>query len=124
MLRVSVPGQPVRFVGDEPRLTERQEVVLHWVRSFNGNRSRAARHLGVTVRAVQKSLEYAKEAGANVPPSPAGRLGRLGAKRKPLGPRCHAPMRSGICGRPLDHRARGHVEESAWRRKRQIGRKR
>lgn len=123
LLRVNHPGQVVRFIGrPEPVLTKRQEVVLHTVRAFNGNRSRAARHLGVTVRAVQKSMMYAKEAGVTLPPSPTGRIGRPNIMRAPLGPRCHAAMRSGICGRPLGHPSINHVEEKAWHRKRPVKR--
>ena len=115
------PGQPVRFVGKlESRLTERQGLILHTVRAFNGNRSRAARHLGVSVGAVQKSLGYAKQAGVNVPPGRVGRRGIPDRDPRLLGPRCGKPMRSGMCGRRLDHPA-CCIEQGAWQRYRGPG---
>lgn len=69
-LRISVPGQPVRIVRDddpERRLTQRQRDVLAAVRSHRGNRSRAARDLGVTVQSVQFALRAITRRGVRVP---------------------------------------------------------
>jgi len=116
-LRIALPGQPVRLIYDQAvKLTPRQEVVLHTVRAFNGNRSRAAKHLGVTVRAVQKSMEYAEAAGAYVPPIPS-RVGIPIGVHRDLAPRCGATTRSGPCGRPVGHPP-SCIGEKAWYRKR------
>ncbi len=83
-IRLSYPGQPIRLVPDPDPfagLTARQRRILEVVRSCNGNRSRAARHLGITVQAVQDRLRSCRHAGATVPP--IARRGRdLRARRR------------------------------------------
>lgn len=77
-LRIAHPGSPTRVVNldAEAELTRRQREVLHVVRAYNGNRSRAARHLGVRTTTVQMSLRAAAARGVPVPPAPNGGAGR------------------------------------------------
>jgi hypothetical protein len=116
-LRIAHPGQAAVLLAETvPVLTARQEQILHACRSFGGNRSRTARHLGVTVAAVQRSLGYAIQAGANVPP-PITRRGIPNGIPREVGPRCGKPMRSGTCGRRAGHPP-ACINERAWARKR------
>ena len=78
-LRFSAPGcvtiiinEPDPFAG----LTRRQGDVLAAVRGCNGNRSRAARTLGISVQSVQASVRLARRAGAPIP-----RIARRGPDR-------------------------------------------
>lgn len=57
-------------------LTPRQRDIVHAVFAFDGNRSRAARHLGVTVTAVQDVVRVAVRHGVRVPVAVLGRRGR------------------------------------------------
>lgn len=69
-LRFSVPGRPIVLVRDddpERHLTQRQREVLAAVRAHRGNRTRAARQLGVTVQSVQFALRAAARHGARIP---------------------------------------------------------
>ena len=68
--RIAQPGRPVELVRDvDPfaGLSQRQREILDIVRSCNGNRSRAARHLGINTAAVQAALRLAERAGAPIP---------------------------------------------------------
>lgn len=76
MRRAVAPGRWVVDHDPESGLTEHQRRILHVVRSYNGNRCRAARELGLTVQRVQDVMHLAQRAGVRVPPSPAGRRGR------------------------------------------------
>lgn len=79
-LRISRPGQPVVLIDlrDDPEavLTPRQRQVLLVLRSVNGNRSRAARELGVTTQHVQDVVRLCHRRGVPVPAGAAGRRGR------------------------------------------------
>lgn len=70
-LRVAHPGQPVRLINLDPyaALTPRQNQILDAVRAHNGNRSRAARHLGISVQGVQHVLRAVVRLGVFVPKS-------------------------------------------------------
>ncbi len=84
-LRIARPGRPVELVVDvDPYagLTPRQRQALELVRAHNGNRSRAARQLGVTVQTVQFLVRAAKRRGAIVPDRR-----RAGGRGPDLGPR-------------------------------------
>lgn len=117
-VRIAHPGRPTRIIRDaEPVLTKRQEQVLHVVRAHNGNRSHAARQLGVNISAIQKSLKYAKAAGASVPVAKPGRKGIPDSTPRKIGPRCGEPTRRGVCGRPQGHPATC-ITEDAWFRNR------
>lgn len=117
-LRLSAPGTPTRLIPDpDPYngLTSRQRHILDVVRGFSGNRSRAARQLGVTVGAVQHTLRACERAGLTIP---------RGATRGPaieptaVAPRCALRMPlSGRCGRRDGH-AGGCVSVRAWQRAR------
>lgn len=112
---INHPGVPPRLIPDfEPVLTARQAQVLHIVRSYGGNRSRAARHLGVNVSVVQKALHYCTKAGARVPPV-ITRRGIPNGTRLALSPRCAyvLPRHGEPCGRRLDHPG-CHVGVRAW----------
>ena len=114
-LRISVAGQPTRFVAEpEPHLTSRQRQILETVRAYCGNRSRAARALGINVAGVQASLRVAAAAGALVPPG-VTRRGIPNGSQRPLGARCALPMREGRCGRREGHPG-GCVSVRAWQR--------
>lgn len=118
-LRVAHPGQPTRLVPEyDPflGLTPRQRHILDVVRSFGGNRSRAARHLGICVAAVQASLRVSAAAGATVPPR-ITRKGIRNSVQHELTPRCGRVMRTGVCGRQAGH-PHGCTETRAWRRER------
>jgi hypothetical protein len=112
-LRIGRPGVPVVLVREpEPLLTLHQERVLHLLRSYRGNRSRTARHLGVTTGAVQGVVRRAKALGVRVPPAAT----RAGTKNQPreLSPRCQH-MIFGIeqCARRVNHPGT-HNRKAAW----------
>lgn len=86
--RLNYPGQPVRLVVDDPdpdeHLTERQRQIVQAVRARNGNRSSAARDLGISVQSVQIALRDAARTGpVRVPPATAGRRGRSDLRPRP-----------------------------------------
>lgn len=111
-VRIGRPGEPVRLVYEQgPKLTERQEKVLHVCRSFRGNRHRTARHLGVSHAAVQTVLAAAARAGARVPP-PVTRKGVPNSGPSKVGPRCGRQLQRGICGRRLDHPSHCRTEQA------------
>lgn len=76
MSRVRRGAVWVLEVDPEHQLTRRQREILHAVRAHAGNRSRAARSLGVTVQTVQYAIRAARLAGARVPPAPNCGAGR------------------------------------------------
>lgn len=97
-LRLSRPGQPVVLIPDDPygRLTRRQRDILQAVRSTNGNRARAARHLGISTTAVQAAMRLCAKHGAPVPaplPSRRGQPNLHPMPVRPTTPRCGFPMR-------------------------------
>jgi hypothetical protein len=79
-LRISRPGQPTILIdlNDDPeaRLTPRQRRVLVTLRSVHGNRSRAARLLGVTTQYVQDVVQVCRRRQVPVPAATTGRRGR------------------------------------------------
>lgn len=84
-LRIAHPGRPLRLIAEvdpDSRLTARQRQAVDLVRAHNGNRSRAARQLGVTVQTVQFLIRAAKRRGAVVPDRQ-----RYGGRGPDLGPR-------------------------------------
>lgn len=109
-LRLAQPGQPTRLVVEvDPywSLTPRTRYILDRLRGCNGNRSRTARDLGVTVQTVQRAARLGLAAGVRVTPAP-----KSGAGRGPdLRPRKGKPdpcrgtlARSGHpCGRGFGH---------------------
>jgi hypothetical protein len=90
-LRHSVPGQPPRLIPEtDPYLglTPRTRYILDQLRGHNGNRSRTARTLGLTVQTVQRAAKLGREAGVMVPE---------GHRRGPdLAPRVGTP--EALCG--------------------------
>jgi hypothetical protein len=119
-IRLSHPGQEPRLVIEtDPywSLTERQRRVVDVVRFHCGNRSHAAKQLGVRVRAVQASVHRARLAGVSVPPGRT-RKGIPNSRTVVLTPRCTRPMDFGAtCGRRENH-PRHCISVEAWRRKR------
>jgi DNA-binding CsgD family transcriptional regulator len=70
-IRISVPGRPIELVRDvDPHevLTPYQLRTLDLIRAYNGNRSRVARHLGVTPQTVQFTVRRIMRRGVAVPP--------------------------------------------------------
>jgi hypothetical protein len=116
-LRFSVPGMAPRLIADPDPfsgLTPRQRDVLAAVRAHNGNRSRAARELGVTTAAVQHVIRIATTAGARVP---RGATRGPNSVPRPLAPRCPLPVAGGPCGRGAQHPG-SCVSVGAWQRRR------
>lgn len=71
-LRFAHPGRETQLVEQRDpywSLTPRQRKILDTVRSFNGNRSAAARDLGISDQAVQASIRIAVARGNRPPPS-------------------------------------------------------
>lgn len=87
-LRIAVPGRPIELVRDvDPYevLTPYQRRTLDLIRAHNGNRSRAARQLGVTVQTVQFTVRRIERRGVSVPPR-----ARHGGRGPDLAPRRRA----------------------------------
>lgn len=113
-LRIAHPGKPTQIIEQRDpywSLTQRQRQILDTVRGHNGNRSRAARQLGITFRSVQASLCLAQHAGVRVPPAAKGGAGRgpdlRPRKGKPVACGAHMPRYGASCARGMGH-AGGH----------------
>lgn len=113
-LRLSQPGLPTRLVIEvDPywTLTARTRYIVDRLRGHNGNRSRCARDLGVTVQTIQRAARLGIAAGVPVVPAPRGGAGRgadlVPRKGKPEPCRGTLARSGGPCGRGRGH-AGGH----------------
>ena len=108
-VRVMVDGKPAWREERDPywSLTQRQRRILDTVRGHNGNRSRAARDLGISFESVQASLRLAAANGTRVPAAPRGGAGRgpdLRPRRgKPVPCGAAMPVAGAPCGRGANH---------------------
>lgn len=112
-LRVMVDGRPTWKPDTDPYLglSQRTRYIIDRLRGHNGNRSRTARDIGVTVQTVQRAVRVAAAAGVRVPAAPKSGAGRGPdlLPRKGLRGPCAAPLaRTGEpCARGIGH-AGGH----------------
>ena len=117
-LRYAHPGHETRLVPDKDPyhgLTQRQRQIFDVVRGYSGNRSRAARQLGVTAGRVQHVLRACEKAGMTVP---RGATRGPDSVARPLEPRCRLRMPlSDRCGRRDGHNG-SCVSVGAWQRAR------